>query len=214
MDKGANQTPIEKFLNLGVSKQNRIVNAAMKEFRYGYKKATMDMIVKDAGISKGLLFHYFGTKQQLYIYLVNLASDVIHKDYFQMINLGNNDILESFWQMALTKQNTANQYPYVYEFINSIYIHSDDIPGDEIPALIKEKYQAVIDAIYQQCDKELFRQDIDHKKAIDIISLSIDGIIEEEANAKSSGGWSDEKYDEFLENLREYIDIFRTCFYR
>ena len=58
MGRGGKPAEIEKFLKLDDEKRDRILNAAMKEFRYGYVKASTDIIVKEAGISKGLLFHY------------------------------------------------------------------------------------------------------------------------------------------------------------
>lgn len=53
-----------KFLNLNPEKQDRILNAALKEFaQKGYQNASTNEIVKEAGISKGLLFHYFNNKR-------------------------------------------------------------------------------------------------------------------------------------------------------
>lgn len=60
-----------KFLSLDKEKQDRIINAAMKEFaQKGYDKASTNEMVKEAGISKGLLFHYFQNKKQLYFFPV------------------------------------------------------------------------------------------------------------------------------------------------
>ena len=51
----------EKFFDLKKEKQDRMINASLKLFAInGYKHASTDDIVNEAGISKGLLFHYFG----------------------------------------------------------------------------------------------------------------------------------------------------------
>ena len=56
-----------RFFELPKEKQDRFINAALQIFaKNGYKKASTDEIVKAASISKGLLFHYFGSKQGLY----------------------------------------------------------------------------------------------------------------------------------------------------
>ena len=53
----------EKFFALPEEKRRRIVNAAMEAFgKNEYKRASTDDIAARAGISKGLLFHYFGSK--------------------------------------------------------------------------------------------------------------------------------------------------------
>ncbi len=52
-------------MTVETEKRQRIINAAIDEFMKGYCKANTDIIVNNAGISKGLLFHYFGTKKKL-----------------------------------------------------------------------------------------------------------------------------------------------------
>ena len=132
-----------------------------------------------------------------------------------MMDLGNQDILESFWQMALLKKDLANQHPYLYDFVNAMYIHKADIPTAELKVLFEEKVLVTYNELQEKCDVGLFRDDIDHIKAIDIISLTMDSVIEDEdAKAISTGGWDDQKYEQFLENLRGYLDIFRACFYK
>ncbi len=46
-------------------KRERVIDAALKEFSKGYMAANTDVIVKAAGISKGLVFHYFGSKLKI-----------------------------------------------------------------------------------------------------------------------------------------------------
>ena len=51
----------DKFFELKREKQDRMINAALLIFsKAPYKHASTDDIVKEARISKGLLFHYFG----------------------------------------------------------------------------------------------------------------------------------------------------------
>ena len=52
-----------KFFDLKKEKQDRMINAALKVFAMqGYRHASTDDIVREAGISKGLLFHYLVVK--------------------------------------------------------------------------------------------------------------------------------------------------------
>ena len=59
-----------KFLNLKPEKQEKIIEVAIKEFAdKGFEKASTNEIVKEAGISKGILFHYLKIKNLfLYVY--------------------------------------------------------------------------------------------------------------------------------------------------
>jgi len=215
MGRGEKPADIEKFLKLDDDKKDRILNAAMKEFRYGYMKASTDIIVKEASISKGLLFHYFGTKEQLYLFLVRRASELVQKDYFDMISLGHKDILEGFWQLALLKKDITDQYPFLYAFIYSAHTHRSDFPDVELTEPLMQRHLAVYEELYSQCDTTLFREDIDHKKAIDVIAWTVDSLIDDaDAKALSAGGWEGEDYERFLDSLKGYLDVFRLCFYK
>jgi len=64
-----------KFFDLKKEKQDRMINGALKVFAlYGYAHASTDEIVREAGISKGLLFHYFENKIGTYRFVVDYCT--------------------------------------------------------------------------------------------------------------------------------------------
>ncbi|MCL1998610.1 MAG: TetR/AcrR family transcriptional regulator [Turicibacter sp.] len=201
-----------KFHDLPTLKRDKILNAAMKEFRYGYKKASTDAIVRNAAISKGLLFFYFGTKQGLYEFLLNYTTNLLRSDYFEMLNLAHRDILEGFWQMSLLKRDISYRYPYIYDFIKSADIHRADIPTAEIAQNLLQRQTTVLTELYNACDISLFRPDIDPQKTFNLIYWSIDAFMDD-FDSKTPN-WDNENYDRFLQELREYLDICKKCFYK
>jgi len=55
-----------------------ITDAALKSFgTNGYKKSSISDIATGAGISKAMIFHYFGTKKALYLYLMDLCGNML-----------------------------------------------------------------------------------------------------------------------------------------
>lgn len=63
---------LEKFQQQNKIKQNSIVAAGVEEFsQKTYSDANTDKIVQNCGISKGLLFHYFGSKKNFYFYCLS-----------------------------------------------------------------------------------------------------------------------------------------------
>ena len=63
-----------KFFDLKKEKQDRIINAALKIFALqGYRHGSTDDIVREAAISKGLLFHYFGSKLGVYRFVYDYS---------------------------------------------------------------------------------------------------------------------------------------------
>ena len=62
--------PTATFTNLPEEKQERILQAAAKEFgKRNVQEGILSNIVKDAGISRGSLYQYFPSKADLYIHV-------------------------------------------------------------------------------------------------------------------------------------------------
>lgn len=88
--------PKQTFYNIQLDKQERIINASKKEFiRTNFYDASINQIIKDAGISRGSFYQYFEDKEDLFTYLLEnsmlyLLSEVSKKaanknlDIFEM----------------------------------------------------------------------------------------------------------------------------------
>ena len=88
----------EKFFDLKKEKQDRMINAALKVFSMGgYKHASTDDIVTEAGISKGLLFHYFGSKLGLYTFLYDYSVRFMKLELTSGVSSSTNDYFERVW---------------------------------------------------------------------------------------------------------------------
>jgi len=209
----------EKFLSLEKEKQERIINAAMKEFLVGYKKASTDNIVREAGISKGLLFHYFGTKERLYDFLIDYAIDTIQREYLDLINLFQTDILDSIWQLSLLKQDLSMRLPSAFDFITGVYVNlsTENKPTNGKLIRFKEIQATTMAEIYSHADLSLFRDDIDPKTALEIIGWALTGFAESKITGiplEQIGKNSRENYDLYVEELKKILGIFRLCFYK
>ena len=207
----------EKFLSLEKDKRERILNAAMTEFLNGFKKASTDIIVREAGISKGLLFHYFGTKENLYNFLVDNAISIVQAEFLDLINTHQPDILDSIWQLSLLKQDLCIQFPTIFEFLTCVYLDDKDCPAKEHLARFLAMRAKVMQDIYSQCDRGLFKDDVNPDKAIEIIQWAMTGFSESKASQFGPGALGKavvENYDSFLEEFKEYLEILRKCFYK
>jgi len=69
------------FANLPSDKQQRVVAAAINEFAAnGYQRASLNNIVKDAGIAKGSLYQYFANKEALFLYVFEQFSLAVKRE--------------------------------------------------------------------------------------------------------------------------------------
>lgn len=64
--------PSSTFLNLPAQKQEKLLEAATREFsRRPYTEASINQIIKDAGIPRGSFYMYFTDKEDLFRYLLS-----------------------------------------------------------------------------------------------------------------------------------------------
>lgn len=67
--------PKPTFFNLPDAKRQLLTDLALEEFaKNDFENASVTRIVSKAGIAKGSLYQYFHDKQDLYFYLIELAS--------------------------------------------------------------------------------------------------------------------------------------------
>jgi AcrR family transcriptional regulator len=72
------------FFQLPAEKREKIVRACLAEFgARDFEKAALDRIVEAAGISKGGLYEYISSKEELYLFLVELSYSRLY-EYLHM----------------------------------------------------------------------------------------------------------------------------------
>ncbi|WP_028775335.1 TetR/AcrR family transcriptional regulator [Shimazuella kribbensis] len=204
---------LSKFDVLESEKQERILNAAMKEFaEKGFQHASTNQIVANAGISKGLLFHYFSNKKALYLYLYEYSTDKILEDFFGQIDFGQNDILLRLREMLVIKFRLMNKYPVIFDFL---MIANRDEAADEQD--LKTRNQAIMvdsyEKLFASIDESLFRKDIDPGMGKQIIIWTIEGI-SNQVRAQDKHKKREEIQEEAtLAELDAYLDILRKTLY-
>src|SRR5574342_213283 len=116
-------TMFSKFHNLDKEKQDRIINAAIKEFaEKGYDRASTNEIVKEAGISKGLLFHYFQNKKQLFLFVFDYCYELVVDEFYKKINLQETDFFKRMRQAIIVKMEMLSTYPDIFKFIQEVFM--------------------------------------------------------------------------------------------
>lgn len=108
-----------KFFDLKQEKQDRMINAALKVFALnGYQHASTDDIVKEAHISKGLLFHYFDSKIGVYSFLYDYCTKLLSLELSSAIDPSETNYFEIRRQMEAAKLQALKSYPYMVLFMN------------------------------------------------------------------------------------------------
>lgn len=203
-----------KVMGLDADKRDRIINAAMREFMHGFKRASTDNIVREAGISKGLLFHYFGTKENLYSFLITYGCDLMVNEYFNLVNVRQPDLFESFWQMMLLKRDLMQRYPLLFNFLAQVFFRQKEGEEDENALLIKGLQEKMMGEIFGSYDASMFKEDIDPRKAANIALWTLTGYAEGQLSPDKTMEDYQQEYGRYLTELKEYFDILRRVLYK
>ena len=194
----------EKFFELKKEKQDRMINAALKVFsEYGYYHASTDEIVKNAEISKGLLFHYFGSKIGIYAFLYDYATRFVTLELTANVEKNENGYFELYHQILSAKVAAMSQYPYIFLYLNK----ADEENHPEAVAEIserREKYQRIMEALRERADITQFAPFVDYNKVGEILDFTINGLMVKRIKSASF------RSDLFLQEAEEYIDMIKA----
>lgn len=167
----------ESFENLSDEKRNRIIEASLREFsEKGYMRASTNEIVKNAGISKGLLFHYFKSKKNLFLYLFDRIVDEFVAAFYEFIDDSSSDIFDRLMSWTMVKFRLYYKKPLEYRFLTvSIYDSPEEIKDD-----ILKRYERISSEVMKKfmgnLDLSRFRKDVDISRSLSFIMTSIEAI--------------------------------------
>jgi AcrR family transcriptional regulator len=193
-------------------KRNNIINSAMKEFsKNSFQNASTNVIAKEAGISKGLLFHYFGTKERLYKFLEFFSIKVVTDEIVNKMDWNQQDIFLRLKEISLIKFKLLEEYPYLTDFSFVVF---QDKTADEImqiePGFPLELYSKIYT---HNIDFTLFKDNIDQKKATDIVRWTIEKYGDDfRGRVKTESIEFD--YKQIEKEIYSYIDMLKKCFYK
>ena len=89
--------PKETFLKLSKEKQQKVINAAKKEFaRAPIENVSIKNIVEEADIARGSFYQYFESKEDLLIYILRENSEKLNTKLKDKVKETNGDIFKLY----------------------------------------------------------------------------------------------------------------------
>lgn len=203
------------FRNLDKAKQNRILNAAYKEFsEQGYVKASTNQIVKEAEIGKGMLFYYFKSKNDLYNYLIDTGIDFVMEEYFGKIDEDETDLLKKYKQISKLKMQAFIDNPYVFQFLSALYINEEMQLSEDLLNRLLEVRKLAYAKVYQKIDTTLFRDFAPQDNIFKLIQWTLDGYEKELVNRLKGQKLSSVDMNPLWEEFDELLDVLRKIYYK
>lgn len=155
------------FQSLNPEKQDKIFNAAAEEFaENGYRKASVNTIVRNAGISKGSLFQYFSTKRNLFDSLVKIASEQVRK-YLREVREQTCEIsfFERMGRLIRSGFDFIDRWPALSRIYFQLLQSGESPFGPERVVELRNRGEGfLLDLIIEAQEKGELRRDIDVEK--------------------------------------------------
>ncbi|EZP77250.1 TetR family transcriptional regulator [Parageobacillus genomosp. 1] len=205
-------------------KKDLIIKVAIEEFvKNGYEKTSTDVITSRAGISKGILFHYFKSKKNLYLYLVNYVKDLLTEKTMKALReIKSDDFFERIKEIVLTKQKVTALYLQETQFIMDAFTNPPAAVKEEMEEIIKKHYETyqgdfLLEHVYIKdlIQTEKLREDI----SVDTV-IRMTMLIAEQLSNKYLALYKNKQIDiinsteSMIRELNDYLKIVKYGIYK
>jgi TetR/AcrR family transcriptional regulator len=145
-------------------KRDDILDAALEEFsKYDYDRASINSIIKNSDTSKGTFYHYFESKEALYLELIKLASQEKLKYLKEKISVA--DTTKDMSIFGLIKKQMENSIHF--GLTNPKFAKFSVKVANETNTHIKEEAQATIGSSVSDYLKQLINNEISNGRIRD-----------------------------------------------
>ena len=200
---------MEKFLALPEEKQKNFQDAALSTFaKMGYKKASMNDIAMAAGISKGLVFHYFGNKKALYLYLIEFSGNIVLREMNRRFDKSISDFFDRIRLATEIKMSLIRQHPALLAFLGSVYYETDKEVADNIKSILAQSEEIRDSLAFDGMDASKFKEGIDPQLVVNILLKFSEGYVSGAPNTAVLD------FDQLRSEFEACLILMRNNFYK
>lgn len=200
---------MDKFLSLPEEKQNVIIDAALKNFgTNGYKKASISDIAAAAGISKSMVFHYFGTKKLLYLYLVNICGSIMMTEVSQKFDNSVTDFFDRIKMSSYIEISVMKRHAAIPSFLASAYFENDEEVKQDLQAIFSSGDDFRNKIAFEGMDTSKFKEGVNLKLLMKMLMWMAEGYTKQISNK------SEVNFETMLEEFNECLDMLKNNFYK
>jgi AcrR family transcriptional regulator len=170
----------ELFSKLTSEKQEKVFEAAVTEFASkGYRNASMNRLVKAAGISKGSLFQYFRTKRNLFDGVLERATDKV-KLYLKQVRHDTKGL--SFFDRLERMLRAGFEFIDLHPLLARIYFHllqSGEAPfgAEGILQLRRQGNEFLAELMQEAIERGEIRQDVDVERQAFLLNALLETLL-------------------------------------
>ncbi len=158
----------QKFLAFDSNRRDRLINEGFKEFSIlGLERSSLNNILSQAKIPKGLFYHYFDDKQSFFVFLIEFSLNYITQALSDSTLLEERDYIKRLERSFVIKSEVYKKYGYFESFIAKVYKEENPESINKLIDPEIKKYGARV--VTENIDFDMFLNP-DHEANIRIVS--------------------------------------------
>lgn len=189
-------------------KKKAIIEACLSEFaEQGFERANTNRICEMAGVSKGLIFHYFGTKQNLYLLTLEACMAELQQA-FGSLQIQDRGFFEAMQYISRMKLAFFKEHPRHYRLMTQAFYNAPPALAQKIHALQIQAFEMGQGMVRTMVAGLPLKPGVDPEMAYDLI-LGVSGIVEGRYAAALTGAesFSEETYQEMENSYMAYLEL-------
>lgn len=158
--------------------QLKIINVSIELFsKNGYKKTSIKDISEKSIVSKSLIFHYFKSKKNLYLYLINYVLDIANNEVLFNIPSLNKDLFQVLEIIQKHKISFYLKYPNYFEFLDSVRVEENLDVIEDISKILDSKKTIDMNYLFKNIDQSNLRNEVSIEEMINLITWITEGYV-------------------------------------
>ncbi|HWR61629.1 MAG TPA: TetR/AcrR family transcriptional regulator [Clostridia bacterium] len=202
----------ETFKNLPESRREYILKVCIEEFAVnGYEKTSTNTIVKKLGISKGVLFLYFNSKKNLFLYIVDYLMERLTDKFFEYFPVQRPiKFIDIFNHMGDFYYILLSEDPFIIMFFMEALLNTPAELRAEVDIRHNQTHELLMDKMYISN----MRKDIDIQMVLDLVHMASYHV--GQLMLREYGGDLDyfkRNADRYIVIFNQYVDIIKYGVY-
>lgn len=197
--------PTKTFENLSKEKQNRIINASIKEFsKRSFEEAKLSNIIKESKIPRGSFYQYFKDKRDLYLHIMEVSKNTKMRYLGDVFNeAGQISFLDLFRKLFVSGIKFALEHEDLVSIGRLLVTSRGPIYDEVMKDSLAQAEEMYINFIEIDKAKGIIRQDIDSRVlGTLVVNLSNNIVIDSFKDR-------DTNFENLLTRIDNLINIFR-----
>jgi TetR/AcrR family transcriptional regulator len=202
------------ILKLDEERKLAILNSALKEFAIkGYDDASTNEIARNAKISKGLMFHYVNSKEELFLFLFDYCRDEINREYLRKMDFKEKDILKRLHQSYLLQIELLKKNPWILDFSKLSAATKSELINKKMEERESQEEPFCFETMFNAVDETKFRKDLNVESCKQLIFWGNKGFTGQILDDMRNLEYSEIDYHEIIHRINNYFDDLKAVFY-